>query len=88
MKTLLDEISPDGRTIVGSSALKECCLKNDELVVKAISRAAAAPGITGANIINLIGVEALIYGGDLIEEFGDLMIKTIEEMIKKHSVAV
>ncbi|OGK10650.1 MAG: hypothetical protein A2W80_01810 [Candidatus Riflebacteria bacterium GWC2_50_8] len=87
LKTMLSEISPDWLTMVGSAALKECYLKNDELVVKAIKRSAEALGIAGASIINLIGVEALIFGGGIIEEMGDIMLPAIKKNVKKYSIA-
>ncbi|PKL45309.1 MAG: ROK family protein [Candidatus Riflebacteria bacterium HGW-Riflebacteria-2] len=86
-KTMLSEISPDWRTMVGSAALKECYKKKDALVVKAINRASEALGIAAANIINLIGVEALILGGGVIEEMGSLMMPAIVANAKKYAIA-
>ncbi|PKL43152.1 MAG: hypothetical protein CVV41_10555 [Candidatus Riflebacteria bacterium HGW-Riflebacteria-1] len=87
LKTMLSEISPDWRTMVGSSALKECYQKKDALVVKALKRSARALGIAAAGIINLIGVEALIFGGGIIEEMGDLMIPGIKKNVEKYAIA-
>ena len=87
LTTLLSEISPDWRTMVGSAALKECYKKKDPLVVKAINRASEALGIAAANIINLIGVEALILGGGVIEEMGSAMLPKIAETAVKYSIA-
>lgn len=86
-KTMLSEVSPEWRKMVGSSALKECYEKGDPLVVKAINRSAEALGIAGANIINLIGVEALIFGGGVIEEMSSIMLPIIEENMTKYSIA-
>ncbi len=87
MKTLLSEISPEWRTTVGSAALNECYKKKDALVVKAIDRASEAIGIAAANIINLIGVEALILGGGVIEEMGSVMLPVIAENARKYAIA-
>jgi glucokinase len=86
-KTILNEISPDWKKSVGSSALAKCYLKNDKLVVKALSRSAKAIGIAISNIINLIGVEAIVLGGGVIEELGDVLIPTITEYMVEYTMS-
>ncbi|OHD15301.1 MAG: hypothetical protein A2Y34_02690 [Spirochaetes bacterium GWC1_27_15] len=86
-KTMLNEISPDWRRSVGSSALNKCFVKNDKVVVRALTRSATAIGIAAANLINLIGIEAIILGGGLIEEIGDLLIPIIKEYMVNYSIA-
>jgi glucokinase len=86
-KTLLTEISPEWRKTVGSSALNKCFIKNDKVVVKALTKAAKTIGIACANIINSIGTEAIILGGGLIEELGDVLIPTIKEYMVSCSIA-
>jgi len=87
LTTMLSEIAPEWRTMVGSAALKECYKQKDTLVVKAINRASEAIGIAAANIINLIGIEALILGGGVIEEMGSVMLPVIEENTRKYAIA-
>jgi glucokinase len=79
MKTMLNEICPDWRKSVGSKDLHKCFIKNDRLVVKAITRSAKVTGIVCANLINQIGVDAILLGGGLIEELGDILIPIINE---------
>lgn len=85
--TLLDEISPNWRTSVGSSALKKAYLKNDKLVKKAIKKTAKAIGIACANLVNTIGVEAIILGGGVVEEMGSLFIERIQKHLHKNAIA-
>jgi len=85
--TLLDEISPTWRQGVGSGALKKAWLANDSLTVKAMTRAAKALGIAAASVINLIGVDAIIFGGGVMEEMGDLLIPTIRAYMDRHAMA-
>ncbi len=85
--TALEIISPNWRNAIGSSALRKAIEANDALVKKAIKRSAQFIGIAIANIINSIGVEAIILGGGLIEELGDIYMPIIESNMKKYSIA-
>ncbi len=85
--TLLDEINPEWRISVGSSAIRKCFERKDKLITEAINRASKAIGIACANIINLMGVEAIILGGGLIEEMWDMLIPSIRENTTKYSMA-
>nr|HPO50984.1 ROK family protein [Spirochaetota bacterium] len=86
-KTLLSEVCPDWRKSVGSSALSKCFIKSDKVVVSALTRSAKALGIAAANIINLLGVEAILLGGGLIEELGDVLIPIIKDYMVEYSMA-
>lgn len=86
-KTILSDIAPDWRKSVGSSALAKCFMANDKVVVKALTRAAKAIGIAAANIINLMGVEAILLGGGLIEELGDVLIPIVKDYMVEYSMA-
>lgn len=86
-KSLIEEISPDWRKSVGASALKKCYIKNDKVVVKALINAGKTIGIACANVINLIGVDAIILGGGIIEDLGDLLIPIIKEYMAEYSIA-
>lgn len=86
-KTLLDEISPQWRESVGASALKKALEKDDYVVKKALQRSAKALGIAAANLINVVGVEAIIFGGGIIEELGDFLTPIIKINMEKYSIA-
>ena len=86
-KTILSEIAPNWKKSVGSSALAKCFHKNDRVVVKALTRAAKTIGIAIANLINTIGIDAIILGGGLIEELGDVLIPIIKEYMVEYSIA-
>lgn len=86
-KSIIEEISPDWRKSVGASALKKCYIKNDKVVVKALINAGKTIGIACANIVNLIGVEAIILGGGIIEDLGDVLIPIIKEYMAECSIA-
>ncbi|MCG8571551.1 MAG: ROK family protein [Spirochaetes bacterium] len=85
--TELDNISPDWRTTIGSSALKKAYNRKDKLVTKAIHRSANAIGIAAANLVNVIGVEAMILGGGVIEELGDVYLPIIRKTMAECSIA-
>ncbi len=86
-KTLLDKISPDWRKGVGASALKKCFDKKDYVVTKTLKRAAKALGIAAANLINVVGIEAIIVGGGLYNELGNELMPIIRKYMEKHSIA-
>ena len=86
-KTMLDDVAPNWRQTVGSSALSKCYNAGDKIVKKAIKRAAETIGIACANLINVVCVEAIIIGGGVIEEMSDIFMPTITETAKAYSIA-
>lgn len=86
-KTMLEEIAPNWKKSVGSSALSKCFQKNDRVVVKALTRAAKTIGIAIANLINCIGIEAIVLGGGIIEELGEVLMPIIKEYMVEYSIA-
>ncbi len=86
-KTILDQIAPDWRTSVGSSALRKAFQKNDKIVKKALTRSAKAIGIAAANLITITGVEAIILGGGVIEELGDFFMPIIQTSMEENVFA-
>ena len=86
-KTMLDEVAPNWRQSVGSSALSKCYEAKDKVVRKAIKKSAETIGIACANLINAIGVEAIIIGGGVVEEMEDIFMPIITENAKKYSIA-
>jgi glucokinase len=84
-KTILNEICPDWRKNIGSKDILKCYLKNDKVVVKALTRSSKVIGIVLANLINSVGIEAIVLGGGLIEELGDLLMPIINEYMVEYS---
>ncbi len=86
-KTVLEKIAPKWRTIVGSSALRKAFNKGDKVVVKTLKRSAEAIGVAAANLVTLVGVEAIIMGGGIIEELGDFFMPLIKDSMLKNTFA-
>lgn len=84
-KTLLDQIAPNWRQTVGSSALSKALKKNDPVVKKALKRSAKAIGVAAANLITATGVEAIIIGGGVVEELGDFLMPRIEKSLRANT---
>jgi glucokinase len=86
-KTVLDKIAPNWRKGVGSSALRKAFKKDDDVVIRALHRSAEAIGIAAANLITLVGTNAIILGGGVITELGDVLLPLIEQSMRKHTFA-
>ncbi|MBD3306613.1 ROK family protein [candidate division KSB3 bacterium] len=86
-KTVLDKLAPNWRTTVGSSALRKAFHKEDKVVLKALKRSAKAIGVAAANLISVVGIEAIIIGGGVIEELSDFFMPIIRESMEKHAFA-
>ncbi len=84
-KTLLDKLAPHWRITVGSSALRKAFQKKDRVVVKAVKRSAHATGVAIGNIISTTGVDAIILGGGIIEEMGDVLMPLIKKSMLKYT---
>lgn len=86
-ETLLDTISPNWRSSLGSSAIRKAFESKDKIVRKAVLKSANFIGIACANVINTVGVEAVILGGGLIEELSDIYLPVIEQTMKQYAIA-
>lgn len=86
-KTILEEIAPEWRKGIGSSTIKKAIAAKDSSTIKAIEKSAEALGIAAANIINCIGIEAIILGGGLIEELGNIYLPIIRDVIRQYAMA-
>ncbi len=86
-RTLLDKLEPDWRVSVGSSALRKAWKKHDLVVTQALKRSADGIGIAAANLISITGVDAIILGGGLIEEFEDFYLPRIKKVMIKNTMA-
>lgn len=85
--TKLDEIAPNWRNSVGASALHKAIKSKDKLTIKAVERSAEAIGVACSNVINTIGVDAIILGGGIIEELSDIYLPIIRLTIQECSMA-
>lgn len=86
-KTKLDKIAPDWRKNVGSSALQKAFKQDDKVVIRALRRSANAIGVAAANLVTLVGVDAIILGGGVITELGDVLLPLIKKSMDKHTFA-
>lgn len=86
-KTMLTAIKPDWKKGIGSKALKKCYENNDPVVCEAIKKATKALGIGVANLINTIGIEAIVIGGGLYEELGKYLLPEVEKYMHKYSIS-
>jgi glucokinase len=86
-KTVLDKLAPNWRKTIGASDLRKAFEKGDPVVVKAMQRAAQAIGIAAANIVTLVGVDAIILGGGVITEFGEVLLPLIKQAMLKNTFA-
>ena len=62
-------------------------IKKDPFVTKTLKRGAKALGIASANLINIIGVHAIIIGGGLYEELGQELLPVVRKYMVRHSIA-
>jgi len=86
-KTLLDKLAPNWRVSVSSSALRKAHAKKDKVVMRALARSAEAIGVAIGNLITLVGVDAIILGGGIIEEFGDFFLPRIKKSMLANTFA-
>ena len=85
--TLLEQLEPDWRMSVGSSALRKAWKKHDRVVTQALKRSADGIGIAAANLISITGVEAIILGGGMIEELDDFYLPRVKKVMRKNTMA-
>lgn len=85
--TVLDEIAPNWRNTLGSSALRKAFNQRDEVVYKALKRSAEAIGVAAGNVISTAGIDAIVLGGGVIEELSDFFLPAIKKSMLKHTFA-
>ncbi len=85
--TILEKLAPNWRTTIGSSALRKAYKKGDKVVLKALKRSANAIGVAAANLISVVGVDAIIIGGGVIEELSGFFMPLIKKSMLKHTFA-
>ena len=85
--TVLDEIAPNWRKTLGSSALRKAFNRRDEVVYKALKRSAEAIGVAVGNVISIVGIDAIVLGGGVVEELSDFFLPAIKKSMLKHTFA-
>lgn len=86
-KTTLDKLDAKWRTSVGSSTLRKAYQLGDPVVVKALHRAARAIGVAAANLVNVVGMDAILFGGGVMEALSDVLLPLIEKTMLKYAMA-
>ncbi len=86
-KTLLEKLDPNWRNTIRSSAIRKAFNKKDKVVLKALRRSANAIGIAAANLVSVVGVDAIIIGGGVVEELGEFFMPIIKKSMFKHAFA-
>jgi glucokinase len=86
-KTILDKLAPNWKTTVGSSALRKAVKKRDKVVIRALERSAEAIGVAIGNLVTLVGVDAIILGGGIIEELSEFFFPRIKESMHANTFA-
>jgi glucokinase len=86
-KTILDKLAPNWKTTVGSSALRKAVKKRDKVVMRALERSAEAIGVAIGNLVTLVGVDAIILGGGIIEELSEFFLPRIKESMHINTFA-
>jgi len=87
VQSILNKLKPDWKEGVGSTILRKAYKNNDKLTVKAIKKAAKGIGIAIANLINLIGIEAVVMGGGVYEELQDIIYPIIKKNMEKYAIS-
>ncbi|CAM3293918.1 ROK family protein [Corallococcus sp. ZKHCc1 1396] len=84
-KTILFDIMRDkGRTRLSSGVWARALKEKDPLATELIDRAVAMLGMTIASVINLLDVEAVIFGGGLGSRLGAPFVDRIAEAMHPH----
>ncbi len=86
-KTILEDLAPNWRSSVGSSALRKAYKKKDKVVKKALKRSANAIGVAAANLISVVGIDAIIVGGGVVEEMSEFFMPRIKKSTMQHTFA-
>ncbi len=82
----LNKINPDWKKTLGYKDLYKAYIKGDIAVIMAVNNMAKAVGVTCANIINMIGADAIIIGGGAIDYFGSIIIDRIKRTAIKSAI--
>jgi glucokinase len=72
--------------ILKSGPLKEAYDKNDKVVKESVDRAAEYLGVGIANLINIFDPEAIVFGGGVIEELGDVILPIVKEKASRYAM--
>jgi len=83
-QSILEEAIIDGG-VIKSSALENAYNENDSLAIDVIDAAIHYLGVATANYVNIFHPEIFIFGGGVVESFGEPMLLRIIEEARKHS---
>ena len=72
--------------ILKSGPLKAAYDKGDIVVVETVERAAKYLGVGVANLINIFDPEAIVFGGGVIEELGDVILPIVKEEASRYAM--
>jgi len=76
----------DQRERLTSGVLAEAFAARDPLVVGVIGRAQFYLGLLAASVVNLIDPEMIIFGGGVVEAFGDEFVAPIRQVAYENSI--
>jgi glucokinase len=82
--SLLKIMKKKGRPLMTSGVWAEALEHDDELAVTLIDRAVAALGAGVASAVNLLDVEAVVFGGGLGTRLGAPYVARIEQQMQPH----
>lgn len=85
-KSVITEMVDVDRDRITSGMLARALEQNDRLVMEIMHRAASLLGILAADVVNLIDVERVVFGGGLIEACGHWMMPYIRDSAYEHFV--
>ncbi len=83
--TVLDEAIALGG-VIKSSALEDAYKDNDPLALEVIDQAVHYLGVATANYVNIFHPEMFIFGGGILESFGQPMLDEIIKEAKCHAM--
>ena len=72
--------------ILKSGPLRAAYDKGDIVVRETIERAAKYLGVGIANLINIFDPEAIVFGGGVIEELGDVILPIVKEEASRYAM--
>ena len=72
--------------ILKSGPLRAAYDKGDIVVRETVERAAKYLGVGVANLINIFDPEAVVFGGGVIEELGDIILPIVKEEASRYAM--
>ncbi|HKG20933.1 MAG TPA: ROK family protein [Blastocatellia bacterium] len=82
-KTIIKRMVDKKADVIPSSVLKEAYDAGDRVVMKVVHQAAHYVGVGVGSLVNLLGPEAVVLGGGVIDALGEYMMETIESVTRE-----